>query len=77
MSVVEKARRSMVQQLVQSQCLYEYFFRLFSFVLAPTPVSSDHHIVSFSRALLDRFFYQMNYGIRCKRRLEAHNGPSV
>ena len=66
----------MVQQLVQSQCLHEDI-RLFSFVLALTPVSSDHRIVSFSRALLDPFFYQMNYGIRCKRRLEVRNGPSV
>ena len=39
------------------------YIRLFSFVLALTPVSSDQHIVSFSRALLDPFFYQTNYDI--------------
>ena len=63
----------MVQHLVQSQCLHEDI-RLFSFVLAMTPVPSDHSIESFSRVLLDSLFYQMNYGIRCKRRFEAHNG---
>ena len=66
----------MVHQLVQLQCLHEDI-RLFSFVLALTPVPSAHHIESFSRVLLDPIFYQMNYDIRCKRRLEAHNGPSV
>ena len=71
-----KARRPMVQQLVQSQCLHEDII-LFSFVLALTPVSSDHHIVWFSRALLDPIFYQTNDDIYCKRRLDACNGPSV
>ena len=66
----------MVQHLVQSQCLHEDI-RLISFVLALTPVSSDHHIASFSRALLDPLFYQMNYGIRRKQMVLACSGSSV